>query len=205
MMSTSVSTAVGAGTSAILDSADMSTSDLWGEFPRDPRSTENAHLRAADVDRDLVHRVLAEAFADGRLDRQEFDERSERVVAIRTLGQLPDVVADLVPLQPAATAPALLTPDALRERAVADWRSDRREAVWGLFAVSAIVWVIWAVTGAGFPWPLFVTLAATLNLGRIQFLREERILEEQRRLERKQRKALEARRRESTTEPEDEK
>lgn len=184
----------------------MSTSDLWGEFPRDPRSTENAHLRAADVDRDLVHRVLAEAFADGRLDRQEFDERSELVVVTRTLGELPGVIADLVPLRPATTTPAVLTPDDLRERAVADWRSDRREAVWGLFAVSAVVWVIWAVAGAGFPWPLFVTLAATLNLGRIQFMREERIREEQRRLERKQRKALEARRRDTpTAETEDEK
>jgi len=98
----------------------MSTSDLWGEFPRDPRSTENAPLRAADVDRDLVHRVLAEAFADGRLDRQEFDERSERVVAIRTLGELPGVIADLVPLRPATTTPAVLTSDDLRARAVAD-------------------------------------------------------------------------------------
>ena len=46
-----------------------------------------------------MHRVLAEAFADGRLDRQEFDERSDAVGAIRTLGELPGVIADLVPLQ----------------------------------------------------------------------------------------------------------
>jgi len=28
----------------------------------------NAPLRAADTDRDIVHRVLADAYADGRLD-----------------------------------------------------------------------------------------------------------------------------------------
>lgn len=46
----------------------MSASDLRGEFPRDPRSAVNAPLRAADTDRDIVHRVLADAYADGRLD-----------------------------------------------------------------------------------------------------------------------------------------
>ena len=38
-------------------------------------------LRAADADREIIHRVLGDAFADGRLDREEYDERSASVLA----------------------------------------------------------------------------------------------------------------------------
>ncbi|MEO5852081.1 MAG: hypothetical protein ABIQ15_06170 [Nocardioides sp.] len=71
----------------------MSASDLWGEFTRDPRSADHAHLRAADADREIVQRVLADAYADGRLDRLE-------------LGELPDLVSDLVPATSAVPARA---------------------------------------------------------------------------------------------------
>ena len=172
----------------------MTTSDLWGEFPRDPRASGNRDLRAADSDRDLVRQLLTDAFADGRLDRDEFDERSEQVGAARTLGELPVLVSDLVPVQ--ARVPGPLTPAQLQERAIERWHSDRREAAWGLFAASVICWVIWLVTSGvdGFPWPLFVTTAAALNLGRVQFTGGQRIAEERRRLEKKQAKQLEARR-----------
>ena len=82
--------------------------------PRPPVELRTPALRAADVDRDLVHRVLAEAFADGRLDRQEFDERSEQVSPSARSASCPGVIADLVPLRPAATTPAVLTPDDLQ-------------------------------------------------------------------------------------------
>jgi len=180
--------------------------EWWSSFDRDPRVTGNRALRAADRDRDLVRQLLTDAFADGRLDRDEFDQRSEEVAATRTLGELPALVADLVPVDPsAASSRGLLTPAQLQERAIAHWRSDRREAVWGFIAISVITWVIWLVTsfgdGAfdpGFPWPLFVSTAAGLNLGRIQFTRQDRIEHERRRLERKQAKAIEAGREEES-------
>jgi hypothetical protein len=169
--------------------------DWWSGFDRDPRLAANRGLRASDRDRDVVRQLLTEAFADGRLDRAVFDERSDRVDASRTLGELPDLVGDLMPVQPSPPVPrGLMGPEQLRQRAVEDWRSERREAAWGLVAVSAIVWVIWGVTGMGFPWPVFVTLAAALNLAQIQFMREQKIHEKQRRLERKQTKELRTRR-----------
>ena len=79
--------------------------DLWASFQHDPRDPAVAPLRASDADRDVVHGVLAEAFADGRLDREEYDERSAAVLAARTLGELPPLVSDLVPDRPLLPAP----------------------------------------------------------------------------------------------------
>jgi hypothetical protein len=169
--------------------------DWWSGFDRDPRLAANRALRAADRDRDLVRQLLTEAFADGRLDRAEFDERSDRVGAARTLGELPDLVSDLVPVQPSLPVTrGPLAPEQLRQRAVEDWRSKRREAAWELVAVSAVVWIIWVVAGGGFPWPAFVTLFMALNLGQLQVMREQKIRERVQRLERKQAKELRARR-----------
>lgn len=71
--------------------------EFWGSFTQDPPDPSVASLRASDADRDRVHDLLAGAFADGRLDRGEYDERGTAVTHARTLGDLPPVVAD--PLQ----------------------------------------------------------------------------------------------------------
>src|SRR6185295_13720980 len=74
--------------------------DLWASFQHDPRDPAVAPLRASDADRNVVHGVLTEAFADGRLDREEYDERTAAALRARTLGQLPPLVVDLVPDRP---------------------------------------------------------------------------------------------------------
>ncbi|WP_017571829.1 DUF1707 SHOCT-like domain-containing protein [Nocardiopsis halotolerans] len=56
-------------------------------------------LRASDTDRARVLRVLREAVGDGRLDLEEFEERSSLVQEARTLGELPAVTADLLPAE----------------------------------------------------------------------------------------------------------
>jgi hypothetical protein len=66
--------------------------EVWSSFRRDPRRSEHAALRASDADRDVVHQVLAEAYADGRLDRQEFDARSTDVNAVRTAASRGEIV-----------------------------------------------------------------------------------------------------------------
>ncbi|MBV9204211.1 MAG: DUF1707 domain-containing protein [Actinobacteria bacterium] len=77
-------------------------------------------LRASDQDREGVADVLREAYAVGRLNREEFDERCVAAYTARTCGELCDLTADL-PVPPARTSlpsPALLPPDtALRTRA----------------------------------------------------------------------------------------
>ena len=46
---------------------------MWDEFEFDPRSPNHGSLRASDADRDVVHRALGSAYADGRLTRGEFE------------------------------------------------------------------------------------------------------------------------------------
>jgi hypothetical protein len=178
--------------------------EVWSSFSRDPRVPGQAELRASDADRDVVLEVLAEAYADGRLDRDELEVRTAVTQSARTLGELVGPLEGLVATSPAVRPSAELLPASeLERRAVASWASDRRQALWGLISVSAIVWTIWLVGALGpdgfdfsFPWPAFVTVAALLNVGRIQFQRDEMVAEERRRLEKKQRKEIEKRRRE---------
>jgi hypothetical protein len=168
---------------------------LWDEFEVDPRATPNAGLRASDADRDIVHRLLGSAYADGRLTREEFDERSEAVLGARTLGELPSLVADLVPVSgtPARITVPVADPAALQTLAVAAYRSDLREAAWGFVSASLICWVIWGVTsgGAAFPWPVFVMLGTGLHALRLLVMRADQVEEHRKRLERKDRTALE--------------
>jgi hypothetical protein len=83
----------------------------------------------------------------------------------------------------------------IQQRAVTAWQNDRRNALWGFISASLICWVIWAITSQGFPWPVFVMLGTGLNVGRVQFQRQAMIDEERRRLEKKQAREIEKRRR----------
>jgi len=170
--------------------------DLWGQFAHDPRDLAHATLRASDHDRDLVRGVLSAAYADGRLDRAEFDERSDVVGTARTLGELPGIVDDLVAVtaSPALAGGGLaLRPEALAAQAVRRYESDRREALAGLLGPSLICVVIWALTSGfgGFFWPGFVIAGTGIHLIRTLVRRQDIIDEHARRLEKKQLRAIE--------------
>jgi hypothetical protein len=174
-----------------------SSSELWASFPHDPRDPSVASLRASDADRDIVHGVLGDAFADGRLDRAEYDERSAAVLAARTLGELPALVADLVPdrslvLSERVPIEAASSAD-LQARALESWKEDRRGAFVAFLGSAVVTWTIWAVFMlGGFPWPLIVNAMALLNFMRVAANRRELVAEEVKRLERKRAKKLRA-------------
>lgn len=56
-------------------------------------------IRASDSDRDVVVEALREAYTEGRLTRDEFDERMSVAYGSRTWGQLRELTVDL-PVQP---------------------------------------------------------------------------------------------------------
>jgi hypothetical protein len=182
--------------------------DLWGSFSHDPREPGNGSLRASDRDRNVIHQVLAEAYADGRLDRAEFDLRTEQAGTAKTLGELPALVGDLV----AAPSPGAgtrdltrISPAELRASALRSYESDRREAFLGLLGPSLICVVIWLVLGWGelgdsFFWPGFVIAGTGINVVRTLVRRQDIIDQHVRRLEKKQAKELRARRTESGAE-----
>lgn len=65
-------------------------------------------VRASDSERDAVLQRLRDAFADGRLDDGEFDERARSALTARTHGELDKLLSDLPADQP-ATALATAT------------------------------------------------------------------------------------------------
>ncbi len=159
---------------------------VWAAFAHDPRERAHAGLRASDADRDLVTGVLAAAYADGRLDREEHDQRSETAASARTLGELAPLVVDLVP----DTA----TSSELDARATELWRDRRRNALVGFAAPSLICWAIYVagngLTLDGYLWPLIVMAATGAHLLRTLTSGPEIRREERRRLEKQQSKAL---------------
>jgi Domain of unknown function (DUF4190)/DUF1707 SHOCT-like domain len=62
-------------------------------------------MRAATADRDQVIDLLTAAYGEGRLTRDEFDERSARALAGKTYADLSSVVADLPGGSPVAVQP----------------------------------------------------------------------------------------------------
>ena len=61
---------------------------------------ERGTMRAADADRDRVVELLNMAFSEGRLAKDEYDDRLENTFAARTYADLDQIVADL-PIAPA--------------------------------------------------------------------------------------------------------
>jgi hypothetical protein len=170
--------------------------DLWASFPRDPRDPAHAGLRASDAERELIAAELGEAFADGRLDREEHDERTATLWRAKTLGELPPLVADLVaerPASPAGLAPLASSAD-IEARAELKWRSERRDALMAFLYPNLICWAIYLFTafpgGFYWPWPVIVTIATGLNTVRRLASHDEVVDAERRRLEKKERRQL---------------
>ncbi|HEY3870893.1 MAG TPA: DUF1707 domain-containing protein [Actinocrinis sp.] len=76
--------------------------------PAPPATVSRAGMRASDQDRDAVVGKLQQAFAEGRIDDEEFDGRVRAVLASRTFGELEQWTADLPQVsvsQPSSTLP----------------------------------------------------------------------------------------------------
>jgi Domain of unknown function (DUF1707) len=157
---------------------------FWESFRLDPRQPAYASMRASDADREIVRVLLADAYADGRLTREEYDDRLNTLYASRTLGDLPALVTDLVPPDGAPAAPAPPLPPDLRTRGARKWRRDVEESLGAFLVPTIICTVIWvAVSGGGFFWPVFPMLFLGLNLVKTVVQRESVIEREVRRLE----------------------
>lgn len=69
----------------------------------DPLPGAQPQIRASDRDRDAVAHQLQDAFAEGRLDDEEFDQRMRAALTARTGAELDVLTRDL----PAAAPPAV--------------------------------------------------------------------------------------------------
>jgi hypothetical protein len=79
--------------------------------PVDVGPIAGGNLRASDTDRDQVATVLSTAYAEGRLTREEHDERLDKAMAARTFDELVPLTHDLVVVTP----PKLTTLSSMQE------------------------------------------------------------------------------------------
>jgi len=176
----------------------VTSPEIWRQFGHDPRTPAYAAMRASDADRDIVLGALGEAYAEGRIDAAEFDERTSGVQGARTLGELPEFLIDLVPAADAPSTVALttiapLTPERVESEAVARWEKSRREAFSMWVFVSVVCWVIYLATtlpGLGHPWPVYPMLGTSLPLLGTMLQRTDMIAQNRRRIVAKHEKAV---------------
>lgn len=106
------------------------------------RRIEDPDLRASDADRERVAQLLRDGAAEGRLDMDELDERLDSAYAARTFGELQGLTRDLPAVAP----------------------QPRRAPVRRPLVPATFVWVtlllvaVWAMTGAGYFWPMWPML-----------------------------------------------
>jgi hypothetical protein len=139
------------------------------------------HQRFTETDRDKIAGRLRDAFADGRLDQPEFNQRLDKLYEVTTYGELEPLVRDLPPVRTyktpevARTAPSTPAPGQFPER---PRRPDGHGghpvlgAAGGFGSVVMINVVIWAVigiaNGGNFPyfWPIWLLIPwAIITLG----------------------------------------
>jgi hypothetical protein len=166
--------------------------EVWREFAHDPRSPEFAPMRASDADRDIVLRALGDAYAEGRLDRSEYDERADAVHAAKTLGELPGMLDDLVPTSALVPHLGVLDTRTVEEQAIARWERTRREAFMAFLIPTLICWVVWLLTTgpSGFMWPVFPMIGTAVPLMGTMVQKKDMIESNKRRIVRKHEKDL---------------
>ena len=104
-------------------------------------------VRIGDAERDRVIDQLAGHHAAGRLTLGEFEDRMASAWTARTGGELAVLTADLPSPGPA--------------RSPARPAAGRRQLDPGVrtyLAVMALLWLVWLVTGANYPWPIWPML-----------------------------------------------
>jgi DUF1707 SHOCT-like domain len=130
-------------------------------------------IRASDDDRERTVSLLREHHAAGRLTLEEFNERLDKAYAAKTLGELDELMSDLPAIDLYRLPDASLPPHYRRQipgsgslQAAAAGSGMARghsrfspawQAAWGgWFTVTLLCFVVWALSGAGYLWPLWV-------------------------------------------------
>lgn len=108
------------------------------EHPGDPS------LRISTAERDRVIEQLRIHVGAGRLDIDEFGDRVEQVLAAKTAADLRPVLRDL---------PTVTTGEDRSRR-----HNERRAALFPYLGGMALLLSIWALTGAGYFWPIWPML-----------------------------------------------
>ena len=115
-------------------------------------------LRVSDEDRDRTAALLREHHALGRLTPEEFSERLDKTFAAKTIGDIDPLLRDLPAIDLYRLPDARLTRQPRQSQVQPVRRGSRGwRAVWGAYAtVNLICFVVWMLSGFGYPWFLWV-------------------------------------------------
>lgn len=127
----------------------------------DHPSSDRSSIRASDADRHQTIEVLRKHTAEGRLTVDEFDQRVGEAYEARTLGELQRCTRDLPMVNP---PPARVAHTPARHR--------RDPNLVGFVTTSLLLIFIWAMAGAGYPWPLWAIVPMGLIAAKRHYTRE---------------------------------
>ncbi len=113
------------------------------------------NIRASDVDRDRAASLLREHHAAGRLTAEEFNDRLDSTFAAKTVGEIDGLLRDLPGIDLYRLPDAALTRQPRQNQPRRHGEAWR--AAWGSWvAITLVLFVVWALGGHGYPWPLWV-------------------------------------------------
>jgi Domain of unknown function (DUF1707) len=126
-------------------------------------------MRAGNDDRERVVGHLNGAFAEGRLEVAELDERVAAAYAAKTLGELKPLTADLPPAGTVQRAAPRATPVPQQPGQV-DRHHDRENArravagLFGLFVLNVVIWGIISVSRGdlAYFWPVWILVPVAM-------------------------------------------
>lgn len=137
----------------------------WAGFSADPRDPQYQQLRASDADRGNAAAMLGDAYAEGRLDNDEYNQRLDQAMSSKSLGELVPVLADLAParVQPAVGPPSMPQ----RHPRGPQGMFGRFPRWWlGLAVMFNLIWLM-TVLGTGhliYYWPMWPMLGTAIPM-----------------------------------------
>jgi hypothetical protein len=125
-------------------------------------TADDGSLRAGNTDRERVVAQLNAAFAEGRLDVGELDERVAAAYAAKTLGELVPLTADLPATQPRRAATPARRQDAQPVRHQ-DGDAARWAGAGGALSIFLVCTLIWGAIALGqghlsYFWPIWTAI-----------------------------------------------
>jgi len=141
----------------------------WSAFSVDPRDPQYQHLRASDSDRATASSMLAGAYADGRLDKDEYDQRLDQVTSAKSMGELVPVLHDLTavpPSQPQAQGTQAWMPGMTTARNPRSFFAGLPRWWLGLAVMFNLIWLM-TVLGTGhliYYWPMWPMLGTAIPM-----------------------------------------
>jgi uncharacterized membrane protein len=88
-----------------IEGSECSGAPMTAGYGHPPTGGGSGRLRASDADRDRVAAILGEAYGEGRLSRDEYDDRLHAALSARTHADLDGLVTDLPAPQAAVVTP----------------------------------------------------------------------------------------------------